>query len=39
LVPCAKPAPFRTIGLGWRAASERVAEYALLAESLRPAKR
>jgi LysR family hydrogen peroxide-inducible transcriptional activator len=39
LVPFEPPAPFRTIGLAWRAASGRAAEYALLAESLRPAQR
>ena len=39
LVPFEPPAPFRTIGLAWRAASGRAAEYALLAESLQPAKR
>jgi len=39
LVPFAPPAPFRTIGLAWRAASGRAAEYALLAESLTPAGR
>jgi LysR family hydrogen peroxide-inducible transcriptional activator len=37
LVPFEAPAPFRTIGLAWRAASGRAAEYALLAESLVPA--
>ena len=36
LVPFAAPAPFRTIGLAWRAASRRTAEYGLLAESLTP---
>ena len=36
LVPFEPPAPFRTIGLAWRAASGRAAEYALLAESLKP---
>jgi len=39
LVPFASPAPFRTIGLAWRAASGRAAEYALLAESLAPSAR
>jgi len=38
LVPFEPPAPFRTIGLAWRAASGRAAEYALLAESLTPAR-
>ena len=37
LVPFAAPAPFRTIGLAWRAASGRAGEFALLAESLTPA--
>ena len=36
LVPFTSPAPFRTIGLAWRAASGRAEEYALLAESLVP---
>ena len=37
LVPFQPPIPYRTIGLAWRAASGRAAEYALLAESLVPA--
>jgi LysR family hydrogen peroxide-inducible transcriptional activator len=37
LVPFEPPAPFRTIGLAWRSASGRAAEYALLAESMTPA--
>lgn len=39
LVPFEAPVPFRTIGLAWRSASGRAAEYALLAESLIPAAR
>ena len=39
LVALEPPAPFRTIGLAWRAASGRAAEYALLGESLSPGRR
>ncbi len=39
LVPLEPLAPFRTIGLAWRAASGRAAEYALLGESLTPGPR
>jgi LysR family hydrogen peroxide-inducible transcriptional activator len=39
IVPFEAPVPFRTIGLAWRSASGRAAEYALLAESLIPAAR
>ena len=37
LVPFEPPVPYRTIGLAWRPASGRAAEYALLAELLVPA--
>ena len=37
LVPFEPPIPSRTIGLAWRTASGRAAEFALLAESLVPA--
>ena len=36
IVPFAKPAPFRTVGLAWRRSSGRSAEYALLGEELTP---
>jgi LysR family hydrogen peroxide-inducible transcriptional activator len=39
LVPFEPPAPFRTVGLAWRTASGRAAEFALLAESLSPPAR
>jgi len=37
VVPFAKPAPHRTIGLAWRPSSGRAAEFALLGRSIAPA--
>jgi LysR family hydrogen peroxide-inducible transcriptional activator len=36
IVPFARPAPFRTVGLAWRTSSGRAAEYALLGDELTP---
>jgi LysR family hydrogen peroxide-inducible transcriptional activator len=36
VVPFAKPAPHRTIGIAWRPSSGRAAEFAPLADSLAP---